>query len=173
MKKRLVTALALAILLCGCAQTDYETVSDEYTPLPPGEKAQMVLSFSGDTEVSAMESEAQESIYFCDGFTLTKQTLESGDLDKTLRTVTGFGRDKLNLMTQNQDGFRRYDFVWSCAGEGGDQICRGSILDDGNYHYVVTTMAPEENALQLRAVWNDLFSSFTLNTDPALSGTEP
>lgn len=175
MRIRLAAALiaVLMLALCGCSHTDYETMADEYTPLPPGEKAQMVLSFSGDTEVSAMESGEQESLYFCDGFTLTKQTLESGDLNKTLRSVTGYTREKLNLMVQNQDGCRRYDFVWTCAGEGGDQICRGSILDDGNYHYVVTAMAPEADAGKLRDTWNSLFSSFTLNTGSEPSGTEP
>lgn len=172
MKKWLVSALVLILLLCGCSQTDYETIADEYTPLAPGEKAQMVLRFSGDTEASAMESGEQESIYFCDGFTLTKQTLESGDLDKTLRAVTGYSREKIRLIQQNQENYRRYDFVWSCAGEGGDQICRGSILDDGNYHYVVTTMAPEGKAGELQQTWNELFSSFTLNIEPLPSGTE-
>ncbi len=164
-------ALLLALLLCGCGATDYETIADDYTPLPPGQQAQVVISFTGDQEVSALEAEAQESIYFCDGFTLTKQTLEAGDLDKTLRTVTGYSREKLSLMTQTQNGCRRYDFVWSCAGEGGDQVCRGSILDDGSYHYVVTTMTSEDMAGELQDTWDALFSSFTLNTDPALSGT--
>ncbi len=166
-------ALLLALMLCGCSATDYETMADEYTPLPPGQQAQMVLSFTGEQEVSAMESGERESIYFCDGFTLTKQTLEAGDLNRTLQTVTGYSREKLSLLTQSQDGCRRYDFVWSCAGEGGDQICRGSILDDGRYHYVVTTMAPEESAAKLRNTWNELFSSFTLNTDPELPAQEP
>lgn len=171
MKKWLIVCLAL--LLSGCAKTEYETMADEYTPLPPARQGQMVLSFSGDQEVSSLESDAQESLYFCDGFTLTKQTLEAGDLDKTLRSVTGYSRDQLSIMTFTQDGCKRYDFVWSCAGEGGDQICRGSILDDGSYHYVVTAMAPQDKAGQLRDSWNALFASFTVNTDPAPEHTEP
>ncbi len=166
-------ALLLALLLCGCGAADYETIADDHTPVPPGQQAQVVISFAGDQEVSALEAEAQESIYFCDGFTLTKQTLEAGDLDKTLRTVTGYSRERLSLMSQNQNGCRRFDFVWSCAGEGGDQVCRGSILDDGSYHYVVTAMASEDMAGELQDTWDALFSSFTLNTDPAISGTAP
>ena len=171
MKKWLI--LALAVLLCGCAKTEYETMADEYTPLPPEEKARMVLNFSGEQEVSGLEGTDSESIYFCDGFTLTKQTLEAGDLDKTLRAVTGYSRENLSIMTQTQDGCKRYDFVWSCAGEGGDQVCRGSILDDGSYHYVVTAMASQEKAGELRATWNELFASFTVNTDPEPERTEP
>lgn len=171
MKKWL--AFILAVLLCGCAKTEYETMADAYTPLPPADQAQMVLSFSGDQEVASLEAGEQESICFCDGYTLTRQVLASGDLDKTLRTVTGYGREKLSIMTQSQDGCKRYDFVWSCAGEGGDQVCRGSILDDGNYHYVVTAMASQEKAGELRGIWNELFASFTVNTDPAPGHTEP
>ena len=171
MKKWLV--LALAVLLCGCAKAEYETMADEYTPLPPEQKARMVLSFAGDQEVASMEAGDQESICFCDGYTLTRQVLEAGDLDKTLRAVTGYARDQLSIMAQTQDGCKRYDFVWSCAGEGGDQVCRGSILDDGSYHYVVTAMASQEKAGELRATWNGIFSSFSLNTDPGPGRTEP
>lgn len=171
MKKWLV--LALALLLCGCAKTEYETMADEYTPLPPEQMARMVLSFDSDQEVASMEAGEQESICFCDGYTLTRQVMEAGDLDKTLRRVTGYSRENLRIMKQNQDGCKRYDFVWSCAGEGGSQIGRGSILDDGSYHYVVTVMASEDQAGALKDTWNGIFSSFSLNTAPELGRTEP
>ncbi len=159
--------LLVSLLLFGCSAGDFETIADSYTPLPQDAQAQMVLSFDQDAQAGAMESETQENLYFCDGFTMTTQTLESGDLDRTLRAVTGFGRDQLTLLQQTQGDCTRYDFVWTCAGEGGDQVCRGSILDDGSYHYVVATMADDEVAGGLTATWNSIFSSFNIEPVPA------
>ncbi len=166
MKKWLV--IALCFCLWGCSAQEYETMSDSYTPLELPRQAQVVLSLSQEA-VDAMYMEETLRISFCDGYWVTQQTCLSGDLDSTLRSVTGYSREKLNLITQTQAGCTRYDFVWSCAGEGGMELCRGSILDDGTYHYVVTAMAPEEKAGALSQTWNDLFGSFSI--DPASADT--
>ena len=36
------------------------------------------------------------------------------------------------------------------------------ILDDGAYHYVLTTMADAEVAAEYREIWNGIFDSFGL-----------
>ena len=157
-----MSILLAAVLLCGCAKAEYETMADEYTPLPPEQMARMVLSFDADQEVASMEAGEQESICFCDGYTLTRQVMEAGDLDKTLRRVTGYSRENLRIMKQNQDGCKRYDFVWSCAGEGGSQVGRGSILDDGSYHYVLSVLAEADRAGEFEQVFRALFESYAL-----------
>lgn len=166
MKKLLIVGLCLCFCLWGCGAQEYETVADEYTPLAPPRQAQVVLSLSQEA-VDAMHMEDALRISFCDGYWLTQQTFASGDLESTLRAVTGYSREKLNLITQTQAGCTRYDFVWSCAGEGGMELCRGSILDDGSYHYVVTAMAPEEKAGELTQTWNAIFGSFSIAQEPA------
>ena len=67
-----------------------------------------------------------------------------------------------------QDGQDRYDFVWTAAGEDGLQLGRACILDDGNYHYALTTMAQEETSGQLREVMQDMFDSCRL-LDPEVN----
>lgn len=166
-------AIALCLLLCGCANTDYETVWDEYTQMPAPSQAQVMLQLPQEAAQEAMSGGESDRLYFCDDYTLVYQTMTAGDLDKTLRTVTGFEREKLSVLTRSQQDCWRYDFVWSCAGEGGTQLCRGSILDDGNYHYVISVMAKEEQAGQLAESWDSIFSSFTLRIEPAPDGTEP
>ena len=42
----------------------------------------------------------------------------------------------------------------------GNQIGRAAILDDGNYHYVLSCMAPEALGGDLRETWDRVFASF-------------
>lgn len=160
--KKLVALICIGLLLCGCAaETDFETVSDVYEPeLVPA--MQIVLTLPGETAVTAMSEDRQDKLYFMDDYCVTVQTLEAGDLDKTIRSVSGYPMDALTVMEQTQGDLRRYDFVWSCAGEGGDQVGRASILDDGSYHYVLTAMADADRAGSLEDSWQSLFGSFTV-----------
>ena len=84
---------------------------------------------------------------------------------KTIREVTGFSADRLTLMETEKDGFSCHSCVWTAAGEGGDQIARTVILDDGNFHYAVTAMADSDAAGQLSDVWLHIFRSVSLRTD--------
>jgi hypothetical protein len=56
----------------------------------------------------------------------------------------------------------RYDCVWTAAGETGLQLGRACVLEDGNYHYVLSVMAPEEETGRLREVWQNLFETCRL-----------
>jgi len=155
--------LVLALLLAGCSrQGALETVSDEYVQQALAEKWQLVLDIPLDAGVQVMESDDLAKLYFCDNYLVTVQTVSSGDLDKTLRSATGYGEKELNLMKTQQDGLKRYECVFVSAGEAETQIGRTCILDDGSYHYVVTAMAGESVAGELAEAWQDLFRSARL-----------
>ena len=62
---------------------------------------------------------------------------------------------------------KRYDCVWTAAGEGEDQVGRACILDDGSFHYVVSVMAGQSRSGELQPVWQDIFDSFRL-ADPSI-----
>lgn len=142
--KKLLWVLGFMLLLSGCGKMDLETVSDLYDPPETPVSAKIQLELPEDTAVEAISG--TDCLYFCGGYTAASETLEAGDLEKTLMTVTGFPPEALSVIAQRQGEWNRYDFVWTCAGEGGDQLCRGALLDDGSYHYVVTVMAPEASA---------------------------
>lgn len=149
-----------ALCLSGCGQVRvFETVSDSYiAPQPVAKTVSVRLPEDAAAPVSV--NETGDQLYLCDGYSITVQTLSGGDLDRTIRTVTGYSRDVLTVMHQQQGGISRYDCVWSCAGEGGDQVGRTAILDDGSYHYVLSVMAPSGNAGALEKGWQSLFQSF-------------
>ena len=48
-------------------------------------------------------------------------------------------------------------------GEQGQQVARGCILDDGNYHYVLTALAEAERAGEFEEVWQEIFSGYSLS----------
>lgn len=151
------------LLLTGCgAQQTLETVSDVYAQPVSVEAQQMVLSLPADAQVPTMENGEAGTLYLCDGYTITVQTAQSGDLNKTLQEVTGFSRDELKLVESVKGDAKRYDCVWTAAGEEQTQVGRACVLDDGNYHYVVAVMAGESEAGELREVWQELFDSFRL-----------
>lgn len=156
--KKIVILLAAVLLLSGCSHSeDFETMKDVYgeQQLPAMGKVRYTLP--PDAAAQVMESDAGK-LYFCDGYDITLQTFSSGNLDATLRALTGFGREKLSVIETDS----RYACVWTAAGEGGNVVGRAVILDDGNYHYCMTVMADEDRALQLKDAWQALFDSFIL-----------
>lgn len=162
MKKLLF--LMLALLLGGCASREtFETVEDWYYT-PAVSAAAVRVELPEDAAVATQSDGG--SLYLCDGYSLCLQTLEGGDLNRTLQTVTGFPIEKLQLLGTATEDTKRYDFVWAAAGEGGDQLCRGAVLDDGSYHYTLCVIAQAEEAGKLEACWQEIFRSFTL--DPSV-----
>ena len=170
--KKLIWILVLALLLPGCssAQT-FETMSDEYVQPVSLQTRQMTLALPQDAAALTAQSGGGADVYFCDDYVITVQILDSGDLDKTLHQTTGFGKADLKLQQTAPNGVKRYDWVWSTAGEGEDQVCRGALLDDGVSHYVLTCMTGASQTQELEQTWQELFASFRLVTQEELIRT--
>ena len=153
----------LALFLTGCsAQQTFETLLDGYDVPALAQMEQVQVSLPEEASVMTMDAGDTGKLYLCDGYTVTVQTMLSGDLQQTLQDTTGFGPAQLKLMETRTQEAVRYDCVWSAAGEGGDQIGRAAVLDDGSYHYVVTAMADASVSGELTKAWNDLFRSIKL-----------
>lgn len=160
MKKILVALLAL--LLTGCAAEEtFETISDEILQPVMAQPGQILVNLPGETAMPAMESD-NGRMYLASNYEIYIQTMDSGDLNETIRSVSGYEKDALTVMHTQWEGIDRYEFVWSSAGENGDRIGRGVILDDGDYHYVMTVLRDAETTENTQIVWNDVFASFSL-----------
>ena len=105
-----------------------------------------------------------DKLYFCDGYTAMVQIMDRGDLDKTCRRLCGFGADGVNILETAAGTCKRYDWVWTAAGEGGDVLGRAAVIDDGKYHYCVTAMAPADGAGALEDQWTAMFRSFRIGS---------
>lgn len=158
--KRILAVLMLAALLCGCgAQETFETVDDLIPVQPVVSPQQFSVSLPAEAAAPTFRDDSGSELYVCSHYTIGKQILPGGDLEKTVKTLTGKEPEDLQIIRTQQDNQDRYDFVWTAAGENGLQLGRACILDDGNYHYTLTTMAGEEYAGQLRETFRDLFDS--------------
>lgn len=162
MKRILITAISLFFLVGCSARETFETVDDTLAQPVMAPMRQVQLLLPNEAVTPTMENGENGRIYLCDGYTVMVQTFLTGDLNGTLQQVTGFPRESLTLMETSQEGITRYECAWSSMGEGENQVCRCAVLDDGNYHYVVTVMAPESQAGAYLETWQNLMSSITL-----------
>ena len=160
--KKLLVILGIGLLLTGCSsQQTMETVFDVYEPVS-AQPRQLEMALPEDAALATVADENSGKLYFCDDFCILVQTMQAGDLDSTLRQVTGFSKEQLTVIETAAQDAVRYDCAWSSVGEGGDQTCRGVILDDGYYHYAVTVMADAQDAGDLTQAWQELFNSVSL-----------
>lgn len=163
MKKTPIIAIAvIALLLSGCgAQETMETVSDEILQPVSAEIRQIYLELPSEAASPTVES-GSDRLYQCETYEIYVQTLEGGDLNATIQTLSGYDRDNLTVMQTRKDGYDCYKFVWASAGEAGDVVGRGMILSDGSYHYCVSVLGDAACAAENQVHWDSLFDSFTL-----------
>lgn len=160
--KILCVVFGLLILLSGCAAQDtLETLGnvlseqDMLTPaevdflIPQGEEVEVIRGETG-------------SLYLCDGYEIAVEILASGNLSKTVETLSGFDRSSLTVMETGTSDLGRFECVWTSAGEAGDQVGRTVILDDGKFHYCLTLTTPAEESGGLQETWQEIISSFSL-----------
>ena len=161
--KRVWVLLILAALLCGCSgQQSLETVTDELLLSAMVPEKELSVKLPADAAKSVMAADDGAELYFCDDYVLTIQTAPAGDLDRTARTLCGYGADRLTVLQTKTAGTKRYDWTWTSAGEGNVQVGRAAVLDDGDYHYCVTVMADESAIGKLDGQWDTIFSSLGL-----------
>ena len=151
--------ILLSALLAGCTAPALETVNDVYVTQPPAEQLTIRLELPEDAAEAVMEGREGAKLYLCDGYELRLQTISSDDLDEVLRTLTGYGEDRLTVMKTREGSFDRYECVWCSAGEEGELVGRTAILSDGSYYYCVSALARSEDAYDLQDTWQQLLGN--------------
>lgn len=160
--KKWVAMMGMLIFLSGCAaQETAETVSDEILTPVMAVPGQIRVELPGESALPVVEND-NGRIYLTEDYEIMLQTVNAGDVDGTLRSLCGRSREDLTVMETDLDGVSRYEFVWAAAGEQGDRLGRGVILDDGNYHYCMSAMWDAESARTAQFSWDQVFSSFSL-----------
>lgn len=160
--KKLFVILLLPVLLLGCGvEPVFEEVEDMYekTVFPTSTLDVMIPE---KATVLTAAADSSDQLYFCDGYTMTVQTLAGGNLDRTLRALTGYGRDSLTLLETLRGEVPCYSCAWISAGEDGDQVGRLVLLDDGAFHYAVTVMASADRAGDLAEEWDQILNRVSL-----------
>lgn len=160
--KKCIAIGMLALLLSGCgAEETMETIADELVLPVMAQPQEISVELPGEAAMPAVESDSGR-IYVCDDYEIVIQNYSSGDLNATVQELSGYSLDDLTVMATTQDGVDRYDFVWASAGEGGDQLGRAVILDDGDYHYTMSVTRPAATTETSQITWSQVFGSFAL-----------
>lgn len=161
MRYKLLLVLG-CLLLSGCAaQETMETVGDEWVEEAMAPAREILVALPEEVDAPVAEN-ADGRIYLCSDYEIQIHTMEAGDLDATIQTISGCAREDLTVIETQPQGLRRYDLVWTTVGEGGDWIGRAVILDDGGYHYTMTVLRPSDTVETSQIVWRTVFESFTL-----------
>jgi len=160
--KKLFGLLLIASMLLGCgAEETFEVVEDVIPVEPVAVPQQFFVSLPDEAVTPTFQGDGEE-LYVCQGYTISKQIQDSGDMEKTVNTLTGHSQEDIQIIKTFYDNCDRYDLVWTAAGEDGLQLGRACILDDGNYHYILSTLAGEDTAGQLRDTFQDMYDSCKL-----------
>ena len=163
MLRKLILVLILVGVLSGCSgELEFEKVMDVHLVPETRPASAIALSIPEEAVLAVFGDEKRGKLYLCDGFDLSVQTLEGGDLSRTLRQITGFSEDQLTVMKTAHGGLGKYECVWASVGEGAQQVGKALILDDGMWHYAVSVMANASDSEALQERWRDLFRSVSL-----------
>ena len=161
MKKGLILLMSLLLLSgCGSAQV-YETVTDEFAIPVSAMPREIRFDLSQEPILPAMESDGGQ-LYLCGDFDVMVQTLDSGDLNDTVYRISGFMPEELTLLQTGTGDVDKYEFVWTSVSDGGHQIGRATILDDGSYHYALSATVDAQLIEEYQEIWNGIFESFEL-----------
>lgn len=162
MVKKWMVCLWILVFLAGCGrQETLETVGDVWDVPAMAVPRSILVDLPEDAVAGVLEGDAGR-IYMGDGYEIMLQTLEAGDLDRTIQELCGKKREELTVLERENGAFKRYEFVWAAAGETGEQLGRSVILDDGNYHYCLSVLRCADPDQTPHIVWSQVFQSFDL-----------
>ena len=142
--KKLCFLLVLMMCLSGCVRNEMpvmETVSDEILEPAAAEPKPMAVWLPDGAADQTMAGTGE--CYTWGECELRLQTMAGGDIRATLQQLTGLSADRLTVMEYQRDGLQLYQTVWSSTGEEGITLGRCMVADDGEYHYCVSLLSPE------------------------------
>ena len=160
--KRTILMILLILLLTGCGSAEtFELVTDEPVQQVFAQPREMHFFLAEESAMPVMETE-EGKLYLCGEYDVASQILDGGDLERTIRQVSGFSLEDLTIIQTESGGVKKTEFVWTCSAEEGQKICRATVLDDGNYHYVLSATVDAEKIEEYQEIWNGIFETFEL-----------
>lgn len=155
----------MALLLAGCSQPTeqvYETVGPiEYEPVAEAEPQYISVWTPSDAAVETLAGEDGGTLYSWSDCELRVTTVDAGDIQHTLETITGLDYDSLTVMNYRKDDTQYYETVWTTSSEDGIYIGRALVADDGNFHYCLSLTSPEGS--NTTDVYAEICGSFALS----------
>jgi len=159
---KMLILLMIVLILTGCSPAQvYETVTDELVVPVSAQPREIRFDLAQEPVLPAMESDGGQ-LFLCGDFDVMVQTLEAGNLSDTVYRISGFLPEELTLIQTGDADVDKYEFVWTSVSDSGHLIGRATILDDGNYHYVLSATVDAQLIEEYQEIWNGIFESFKL-----------
>ena len=107
--KKWIFLLLLPVFLTGCGvEETLETVMDVWSVPEAPPARQIRIDLPGETSVNTLQSDSGQ-LYICDGYEISVETMDAGDLEKTIQNYGRMGKEGmqstdvkiLNLMLHN------------------------------------------------------------------------
>jgi len=162
MKKWLMgVTLMLVAVLCGCNGELYEVVGDVSTIEPDITPQKVRFEVPKDENITVMNTD-KGVLYLGENYDISLQICPSGNLDQTMRAVTGYSRKQLAITELSEKNVDRYVCAWSAVSDEGELVGRCTILDDGRFHYCLTVLVKADMAGELRNTVDAVFADYSL-----------
>lgn len=163
--KKVLLFVMVAVFLGGCAaEPVYETIGNAMEDtLPVGAPGTIELTLPEDAEMQVIDGESGSKSYRIGDMELWTQVCEGGDISDTLEQVTGIRSDALTVMEYQLDEMSCNEIAWITNTDEGSLVCRTAVLDDGNYHYCISLMMPEENAQELSTSFSEIMDGVSIS----------
>ena len=155
------------LLLCmaGCgAEPVYETIGNvwdnEQTVHSPS-----VIEFAlpEDAQMEVLGNTDTGAVYQIGQWTLWTQVLEGGDVPRSMETLSGLKKDRLQIISHPLGSYSCYEAVWSAAEEEGETLVRTAVIPYGPYHYCLSLKAPAEQGEQAGGLFSGILENVYLN----------
>ena len=146
--KKWMTGILIAVVLTGCAGEKPPAYETEGTmPVSAMEKpeaGEIGVWMPEEAIRAAMAGEDGSQVYTWGEYELRLQTVDGGDIRRTLEDLTGMDYGRLTVMNRKKGDLELYQTVWCSAAEEQTLISRAVVADDGHHHYCVSLTAPED-----------------------------
>lgn len=164
--KQILGLVLLSGLLWGCAaQPMYETVGDVWSDGSTGEvPASVHFALPDDAQMEVMESLDSCKSYRIGNWILWTQVLDGGDVQQTLRLLTGV--DTAQPVCHSIGAYECYEAVCSVMEEEGEFVIRTAVIPRGAYHYCLSIKSPVKEARTMGEFFSKLLKNVTI-TDTA------
>jgi len=160
--KRVLALILGILLLTGCSTAEtYELVTDELDVPVAVQPKEIHFFLAEETVMPVMESD-EGKLYLCGEYDVMSQILEGGDLNKSVQKISGYLPEELTMIQTGSGEVDRYEFVWTGSSDEGQMICRATLLDDGEYHYVLSATVQADRIEEYQEIWNGIVESFEL-----------
>ncbi len=163
----MLLVICMFALLTGCGTVEtFENISDEVITPVSSVQYELKLTLPEGAAEPVMESGEGGELFCCENFWISTNILPGGDMERTLKEVTGLEKNALRGVQTMDGAYKRFECVWTAAGEGKEQVCRSVILDNGFNHYAVTASCDYDMAGVLpKDIQSVLDSVMLINTD--------